>query len=123
MREEQDEVRLPTPEIKQKVHAMWVEELEWVRQHPDPDLGEFEASINQEMKRSGKHKLPPLEVAMWPESVLCDIDVSDPDKFNDRFIELPVETNSHWFFRGLHGLLVSILLFSIFMLYEFPPRR
>ena len=115
MSEAQTERRLPDAEIKKKVQAFWDEELEWVRQHPNPDLSEFEASIEREMKRSGMHRLPPLEMAMWPGSVLCDMDVSDSKKFNDRFIELPTGTSSHWFFRGLHGTLVSFLLFAFLM--------
>lgn len=99
--------------IKARTAEFWLGELDWVREHPSPDLSAFHAVVEKEKRRSNVGELPPLDIAMWPEDVFCDIDVSDPNMFNNRFIELPMETRSNWverFFWGMHNMGVIIAI-------------
>lgn len=114
-----DEQPLSKDEIKRRARDLWSEELECVRQQSNPDLTSFEIAVEKELQRRGVHPLPPMDMAMWPECVLSRIDVSDPQKFNDRFIELPVEVSSGGFFRTLHGFPISLLLVAF--LASFAP--
>jgi hypothetical protein len=111
---QQQELPQTREELNVRIDLLWREELEWVRQHPNPDLTEFNELIEKETSKSTVNKLPPLDIAMWPQDVFCDIDVSNPEKFNDRFIELPTDTRASGFekfFWGFHNGM-SLFLFA-----------
>jgi len=106
---------LSKQELTERERALWQAELEWQRQNPNPDLSDFHARLERELRRRGAVRLPGLDIAMWPESFSNDIDVSNPDKFNDRFIELPVEEYASGFvkwFIGAHNFIVIIAIYA-----------
>ncbi|HFT8169282.1 TPA: hypothetical protein ACGR94_005665 [Pseudomonas aeruginosa] len=117
-----EEVRpLTKAELAEREKELWANELEWQRQNPHPDLSDFHALLDKEIRRQKLIRLPGLDIAMWPEAVDCDIDVSNTEKFNDRFIELPSETRASGFekwFIGAHNLLLSIILIASFFDHE-----
>ncbi|MDF5981576.1 hypothetical protein P4056_08695 [Pseudomonas aeruginosa] len=107
--------------MAEREKELWANELEWQRQNPHPDLSDFHALLDKEIRRQKLIRLPGLDIAMWPEAVDCDIDVSNTEKFNDRFIELPSETRASGFekwFIGAHNLLLSIILIASFFDHE-----
>lgn len=91
---EQQEATLIRDELNARIDQLWREELEWVRQHPNPDLSMFDAGLQKELSRPEVHELPALDIAMWPKDLNFNIDTSDPEKFNDRFIEIPTKRSS-----------------------------
>lgn len=112
---------LTKAELAEQEKALWANELEWQRQNPHPDLSDFHSLLEKEIRRQKLIGLPGLDIAMWPNAVDCDIDVSNPEKFNDRFIELPSETRASGFekwFIAAHNLLFSTILITSF----FDPR-
>ncbi|HIH2751411.1 hypothetical protein L3V59_36255 [Burkholderia aenigmatica] len=113
-----DELLLSKAELAERTAVLWKHELEWVRQHPKPDLGGFHDLMEKELSSKDNFRLPPIDVAMWPEDVFCAIDVSDPEKFNDQFIELPMEVRASGFekfFWGAHnGFALFCFSFMIF---------
>lgn len=102
-------------ELAEREKELWANELEWQRQNPHPDLASFYVQLDKEVHRKKLLPLPGLDIAMWPEAVRCDIDISDSQKFNDRFIELPHETRAIGFekwFIGAHNLFLSIIVMA-----------
>jgi len=99
-----EEVRpLTKAELAEREKELWANELEWQRRNPHPDLSDFHALLDKEIRRQKLIRLPGLDIAMWPEAVDCDIDVSNTEKFNDRFIELPSDTRASGLEKGFIG--------------------
>lgn len=85
---------LSKEELKRRIDELWREELEWLRQNPEPDLSTFEAEYGKEVNRKSLGKrivreLPALNIAMWSKDISFDLEIRDPEKYNNRFIELP----------------------------------
>jgi len=107
---------LPKQELAERERALWQAELEWQRQNPNPDLSDFHARVERELRRSGAVRLPGLDIAMWPASFWSKIDISNPEKFNDRFIELPVDKYASGFvkwFMGMHNSFLALIVFVL----------
>lgn len=109
---ERSQAPLDKAGLQARIDALWREELEWVRRHRDPDMSDFDAEIGKELERRDVHALPALDIAMWPEDVFFTVDVSDPERFNDRFMELPRGhiRSSAAFIVGMHHVLVLFIL-------------
>lgn len=117
MSQQPQEAPLSTDELETRVAALWRGELEWVRQHPNPDLSMFDAEFEKELSRTEIHELPALDIAMWPKDLNFNIDTSDPGKFNDRFIEIPAKCSSSAVLLLIsihHVVLMFILALAVF---------
>ncbi|HIH2751410.1 hypothetical protein L3V59_36250 [Burkholderia aenigmatica] len=114
----QDDLPLNEAELAERGTALWRNELEWVRQHPRPDLADFHRLMEKELISKDDFRLPSIDVAMWPEDVFCNIDIGNEEKFNDRFIELPVGTRASglekWFWGAHNGFGIFALFFFLF---------
>lgn len=120
---QQQELPQTREELNARIDQLWREELEWVRQHPNPDLTEFSELIKKETHKSNVKKLPPLDIAMWPADVLCNINIGNTEKFNDHFIEPPMETRASGgekIFWGFHNGMVLLLLSHLIIGNEDP---
>ncbi|MCD9007545.1 hypothetical protein LDO31_15120 [Luteimonas sp. XNQY3] len=109
---ERSQAPLDKAGLQARIDALWREELEWVRRHREPDMSDLDAEIGKELERRDVHALPALDIAMWPEDVFFTVDVSDPERFNDRFMELPMGhiRSSAAFIVGMHHVLVLFIL-------------
>jgi hypothetical protein len=85
-----EEAPLSKNDLEARIDKLWHEELEWVRQQPNPDLTDFNALIEKEKNKGSVGELPPLDIAMFPSDVALDIDINNQKKFNDRFLEQPI---------------------------------
>ncbi|NPW38154.1 hypothetical protein [Pseudomonas aeruginosa] len=109
----QAERPLTKAELAEREKELWANELEWQRQNPHPDLSDFQSLIEKEIRRQKLIRLPGLDIAMWPEAVDCSIDISNTEKFNERFIELPAQTRASGFekwFIGAHNFFFLLIM-------------